>query len=41
MLAHMWGEILHLKDVGVHDNFFELGGNSLLATTVGVRILSR
>ena len=25
MLAQIWGEILHVQDVGVHDNFFELG----------------
>jgi len=36
-LATIWGEVLGLKQVGIHDNFFELGGHSLLAT----RILSR
>ena len=39
MLAHMWGEILHLKDVGVHDNFFELGEISP-GDAVGVAIQS-
>ncbi len=38
VLADIWGEILHLKDVGVQDNFFELGGNSLLATQLVSRV---
>jgi hypothetical protein len=29
LLAQFWGEILDIKDIGVHDNFFELGGHSL------------
>ncbi len=37
LLAGFWGEILGLKQVGIHDDFFALGGNSLLAT----RIISR
>jgi amino acid adenylation domain-containing protein len=38
VLADIWGEILHLKDVGVYDNFFELGGHSLLATQLVSRV---
>ncbi|MGQ0809754.1 MAG: amino acid adenylation domain-containing protein [Nitrospiraceae bacterium] len=38
LLAQLWGEILDLKDVGVHDNFFELGGHSLLATQLFSRL---
>ena len=38
MLAQVWGEILDLKDVGIHDNFFELGGHSLLATQLFTRV---
>ena len=37
-LAEMWGEILELKEVGIHDNFFELGGHSLFATQVVSRL---
>ena len=36
-LANIWGEVLGLKQVGVHDNFFELGGHSLLATRAASR----
>src|SRR5438128_549749 len=40
LLAHVWSEILDIKDVGVHDNFFELGGHSLLATQMFSRLRS-
>jgi amino acid adenylation domain-containing protein len=40
LVAQIWGEILEIKDVGVHDNFFELGGHSLLATQLFSRIRS-
>jgi len=40
LLAHVWGEILDISDVGVHDNFFELGGHSLLATQMFSRLRS-
>jgi acyl transferase domain-containing protein len=33
-LAHIWGDVLRLKDIGSQDNFFDLGGDSLLATQV-------
>jgi amino acid adenylation domain-containing protein len=40
LLGHVWGEILDIKDVGVHDNFFDLGGHSLLATQMFSRLRS-
>ena len=40
LLAHVWSEILDIKDIGVHDNFFELGGHSLLATQMFSRLRS-
>ena len=36
-LARIWGEVLHLKKVGVVSPFFRIGGHSLTAT----RVLSR
>lgn len=37
-LAQIWGEILHVDEIGVNDNFFDLGGHSLLATQVVSRV---
>jgi non-ribosomal peptide synthase protein (TIGR01720 family) len=36
-LAHIWAEVLRLKQVGIHDNFFELGGDSILSIQVVTR----
>jgi amino acid adenylation domain-containing protein/non-ribosomal peptide synthase protein (TIGR01720 family) len=36
-LAEVWGQVLRLKQVGIHDNFFELGGDSILI----IQIISR
>lgn len=38
MLAHIWSEVLNLKQVGRNGNFFTLGGDSLLATVVVSRV---
>jgi amino acid adenylation domain-containing protein len=37
-LAQIWGEVLHLEEVGIEDNFFELGGHSLLVMQVISRV---
>ncbi|MEM7593188.1 MAG: amino acid adenylation domain-containing protein, partial [Cyanobacteria bacterium P01_A01_bin.83] len=37
-IAHIWSQVLNLKQIGIHDNFFELGGHSLLATKVFSRL---
>ncbi|MCS6287704.1 MAG: amino acid adenylation domain-containing protein [Nitrospira sp.] len=33
-LATIWGEVLHVEEVGVHDNFFDLGGDSILCLKI-------
>jgi amino acid adenylation domain-containing protein len=39
LLAALWGDVLHVDDVGVEDGFFnELGGHSLLATQLLSRV---
>jgi amino acid adenylation domain-containing protein/thioester reductase-like protein len=37
ILADIWADVLHLKQVGVLDNFFELGGHSLST----IRVMSQ
>ncbi len=36
-LVRIWGEVLHVSQVGRHDNFFELGGDSILTIQVIAR----
>ncbi|MFS1524192.1 amino acid adenylation domain-containing protein [Microbulbifer sp. 2304DJ12-6] len=33
-IAAVWGDVLGLKQVGIHDNFFTIGGNSLTALEI-------
>lgn len=33
-LAEVWGEVLGVKNPGIHDNFFSLGGDSILSMQV-------
>lgn len=37
-VAEIWGEALHLQQVGINDNFFELGGHSLMVVEVHNKI---
>jgi amino acid adenylation domain-containing protein len=37
-IAALWGELLGLREVGIHHNFFELGGHSLLLARVRARL---
>ena len=39
IIASIWKDILHTKQVGIHDNFFELGGDSLLVTQVHIKLV--
>ena len=36
-LVEIWGEVLGIKQIGIHDNFFVLGGDSILS----LQIISR
>ena len=38
-LARIWGDVLGVKQVGIHDTFFDLGGHSLRATQIISRII--
>jgi amino acid adenylation domain-containing protein len=40
-LVALWGNVLHLKSIGIRDNFFELGGNSLLAARLFAQVENR
>jgi acyl-CoA synthetase (AMP-forming)/AMP-acid ligase II/thioesterase domain-containing protein/acyl carrier protein len=37
-LLHLWREVLAVRNIGIDDNFFALGGDSLLATTLMLRL---
>src|SRR5215213_9527912 len=41
VLAKIWGEVLRVKQVGIHDNFFELGGDSILNVQIITRARQR
>lgn len=38
IITHLWTEVLHMEQVGIHDDFIELGGHSLLAAQVISRV---
>lgn len=40
-LYEIWTELLLRNDIGINDNFFEIGGDSLLATQMVVKLLSK
>ncbi|MFK8186311.1 MAG: beta-ketoacyl synthase N-terminal-like domain-containing protein [Phormidesmis sp.] len=33
-IAAIWGQVLGIKDIGLHDNFFDLGGDSLIIVQI-------
>jgi non-ribosomal peptide synthase protein (TIGR01720 family) len=37
MLATIWEEVLHIKDVSIQDNFFERGGDSIMSIQIIAR----
>jgi len=39
LLAHIWAQVLGLKQVGIHDNFIELGGDSILSIKIVARAI--
>jgi len=41
IIAHVFSDVLNVKQVGALDNFFELGGHSLIATQIISRIRDR
>ncbi|MBA2711519.1 MAG: amino acid adenylation domain-containing protein [Tatlockia sp.] len=41
LLADIWQEVLHVKNIGINDNFFALGGDSMLTISVVTRARER
>ncbi|MEC4813418.1 MAG: phosphopantetheine-binding protein [Scytonema sp. PMC 1069.18] len=39
MLAHIWAQVLGLKQIGIHDNFIELGGDSIQSIKIAARAI--
>ena len=37
ILAALWAEVIHVREVGVYDNFFDLGGDSIMAIQIVAR----
>jgi amino acid adenylation domain-containing protein/non-ribosomal peptide synthase protein (TIGR01720 family) len=34
ILVSIWGQVLGIKQIGIHDNFFEMGGDSILSLQI-------